>query len=577
VDFRILGPLEVFDDGRSLSVASGQRRAVLIDLLLHANQVVGDDRLIDDLWGERPPPTAHKIVQLHISTLRRTLGADRITRTAPGYMLRIGPGELDADRARAATAPAAPLGPAERVTVARAALAEWRGRPLIDVEYEAFARDEIERLEELRLSLLDGLYAAELELGHHIGAVPGLEALVAEQPLREHPRALLMLALYRSGRQTEALDRYRDGRTLLARELGLDPSRELQRLERQILEHDPTLAHASQDNERPRRSVGRRGALVAAAAGAAALAAGALLLLLARSPSPPRLAANTALEINPRGGRLLRSVRVGATPSSVAATKQTLWVANFGDSTVTRVDLGSGLTSTVGTPAAPTGLALGAGSTWVASRFSPSILRIDSATGRIAGTASLDQPADAIAFGAGAVWAVSEQAGTLMRIDGTTLRATVVKRGLSGPSAVAVARNAVWIVDSFSKKLLRYDARTGAMASFRLTLTPEQLTIGCGSLWLTNPADNEVTEIDERSLQPHLIAVGTNPISVSAGGHDAWVINDLSHSANEIDCHTAAIAHTVVFGANRVGAPKLSPTSVAVAPDGTAWITLQSF
>jgi DNA-binding SARP family transcriptional activator/streptogramin lyase len=574
VDFRILGPLEIAADGTLLPVAPGQRRAVLIDLLLHANEVVADERLIDDLWGAQPPPTAQKILQTHVSNLRRAIGPDRIVREAPGYKLYAGPGEIDADRARTAVEHAASATPGARVELLEAALSEWRGRPLIDVEYEAFARSEIDRLEELRLTTLEQLYAARLELGQHEQVIGDLEAFVSDHPLRERARGLLMLALYRSGRQSEALDRYRAGRARLADELGLEPGPELQRLERRILEHDPGLElPSSVGGARSRR--GRRNvALLIAASGLAAAVVGGLLLV--RGGSPVRAAANTVLAVN-AAGHFLRSVRVGTTPDAVAATKTVVWVGNFSDSTVTRVDLRSGQAATVGTPAAPTKVVLGGGSVWVASRFSPTIIRLDARDARIQATVNLEWPADGIAYGDGALWAVSEEAGTLIRVDPGDLRATVVRSGLSGPSAVAVADGQVWIAAAFSRRLVRYRPHTGAITSLPLTLTPEQAAVGCGAVWLTNPADNEVTKIDERSLRPRLIAVGEEPTAISVADDHAWVIDDISHSADEIDCTTARVVRTLVFGSNAARTPKLTPKDVSIAADGSAWIAIQSF
>jgi DNA-binding SARP family transcriptional activator/DNA-binding beta-propeller fold protein YncE len=568
MDFRILGPLEVSDDGRAVEVPPGQRRAVLIDLLLHANEVVSDDKLIDDLWGEHPPPTAQKILQLHISNLRKALGAERIATRLPGYVLQVRPGELDADRVREVADRAA--SPAEL----RAGLAEWRGRALIDVEFKAFARPEVERLEELRLTLLERLFAAELERGRHAEAIGELEALVAEHPLRERPRALLMLALYRSGRHAEALDRYRAGRAQLVGELGLEPSRELQRLEQQILEQDPELTAPAPMQAVTRR---RRGLAAAGAAlGAAALAAG-LVVLLTGGTAAARPAANSVVRVAWDGGRYTSAVHVGAAPRAIAATKDALFVANFGDSTVTCVDLRRHRASAVGLAAPPTALAVNGGAAWVASSFSSTLVRLDSATGAFDSSVVLRQPVDALAAGAGAVWAVNEEAGTLTRIEPVTLHTSVYRLRLHGPSGVVVAHGHVWIAESFTRRLLRLDPVSGRVAAFKLTLTPDVLGEGCGSLWLTNPSDNEVTQIDESSMRERLIAVGENPIAVAAARSTAWVANDISHTVDEIDCQRGAVLRALVLGANAPGQPKLTPSAVTTAPEGSAWVTVNAF
>ena len=261
MEFRILGPLEVFDDGRSVDVGAAKQRALLAFLLLNANRVVSSDRLIDALWGERAPGTAQKALQVYVSQLRKALGRDRILTRAPGYELRVEPGELDLERF------------AELVSNQEfaEALRLKRGVALADFAYEPFAQNEIARIEELALACLEQRLDADLAEGRHAALVAELEALVAEHPLRERLRAQLMLALYRSGRQADALDAYQAGRTLLLDELGLEPGAELRELQRQILAHDaalelperlssPEVEHAVAQPELPavRRREGRK-------------------------------------------------------------------------------------------------------------------------------------------------------------------------------------------------------------------------------------------------------------------------------------------------------------------------------
>jgi DNA-binding SARP family transcriptional activator/tetratricopeptide (TPR) repeat protein len=231
MEFRILGPLEVVVDGRSLDLGAAKQRALLAVLLLEGNRVVSTDRLIDALWGEHAPETASKALQVYVSQLRKLLGSDRIVTRTPGYQLRLEPEELDLDRFQA-------LAAAGRF---EDALALWRGRPLDEFAYEPFAQPEIARLEELRVASLEERIERDLDAGRHGTLVGELEALVLRHPLRERLRAQLMLALYRSGRQGEALDVYQAGRSLLAEQLGLEPGERLKRLQRAILAHDPSL------------------------------------------------------------------------------------------------------------------------------------------------------------------------------------------------------------------------------------------------------------------------------------------------------------------------------------------------
>jgi DNA-binding SARP family transcriptional activator len=242
IDFRLLGTLEAVEDGRPLPLGGPQQRAVLATLLLHANELVPAERLIDMVWGGRPPPTAATVVQVYISRLRKLLGRELLVSRAPGYLLRVSPDQIDIGRAERLIAVARETQePARRSALLRDALALWRGAALADFAYEELGREEAERLEELRLTTLEWTIEAELELGHHAELVAELEALLEEHPVRERLRSQLMLALYRAGRQADALSVYRDGRTKLVQELGLEPGPSLQRLERRILTHDPTL------------------------------------------------------------------------------------------------------------------------------------------------------------------------------------------------------------------------------------------------------------------------------------------------------------------------------------------------
>ena len=241
MEFRILGPLEVEDDGRSLKVAGAKQRGLLALLLLHANEAVPRERLIDELWGEDPPETAATAIQVHVSQLRKSLGRDAIVTQSRGYLLRVGEGELDLDRFETAVARARDEPPAEAADVLREALALWRGPPLAELD-APFARAERARLEEQRLAALEQRIDADLELGRQAQLVPELEGLVRGHPLRERLRGQLMLALYRCGRQADALAVYQTGRRLLDEELGLEPGEDLRRLERAILEQDESLS-----------------------------------------------------------------------------------------------------------------------------------------------------------------------------------------------------------------------------------------------------------------------------------------------------------------------------------------------
>jgi predicted ATPase/DNA-binding SARP family transcriptional activator/peroxiredoxin len=236
LEFRILGPLEVVANGRALDLGGQKQRMLLALLVLEANRCVSKERLIDALWEDTPTATAAKALQVHVSQLRKLLGKERLQTKAPGYSVRVKPEELDLhcferlrDEGRYAEA-----------------LAVWRGAALADFADQRFARPEVGRLEELRLCCLEDRVDEDLAAGRHSELVGELDALVREHPLRQRLRAQLMLALYRSGRDAEALEVYQRARRALVEEVGIEPSRDLQDLHRAILNQDPSLERAAQ-------------------------------------------------------------------------------------------------------------------------------------------------------------------------------------------------------------------------------------------------------------------------------------------------------------------------------------------
>lgn len=260
MDFRILGPLEVTGSEGTIVIPAQKQRTTLGVLLLHPKEVVSQGYLADELWGERKPPSAAKLVQTYIGKLRSALGTSVIETRPPGYLLHIEEDALDAARFRRLVGEARHLMEAGEAIQAAGLYSEalllWRGPALADVRFESIALNEVERLEEERLVALMGRIDCELLLGQGDELVPELQTLVKRHPLRERPRAQLMLALYRSGRQAEALELYAATRRMLRDELGLEPSPRLQELEREVLRHDPRLEPPA--GPRRRQEVSRR-------------------------------------------------------------------------------------------------------------------------------------------------------------------------------------------------------------------------------------------------------------------------------------------------------------------------------
>jgi DNA-binding SARP family transcriptional activator len=257
MDYRILGPLEAFDRERQLPLGGARQRAVLALLLLHGNETLTRDVIVDELWGESPPPTAAKVLQNCVSALRKELPPDSIRTVGGAYALGLEADELDRDRFERLLAEgraALERGEhSEAVDQLRRALGLWRGAPLADLSYERFAQDEIKRLDELHVGAMEDRIEAELALGHHDELVPELEGLVTRHPLRERLRAQLMLALYRAGRQAEALEAYHAARRTLLAELGIEPGRALRELEHAILEQDPAIEIATRQRQQVQR------------------------------------------------------------------------------------------------------------------------------------------------------------------------------------------------------------------------------------------------------------------------------------------------------------------------------------
>ena len=336
VRFAVLGPLEVQGPHGPIDVSPGKQRSILALLALDANQVISRDRLVDELWGDAPPPNAVKALQVHVAQLRRSLAGaigDEAARSllatrSPGYVIQLEADDLDLTRFEAA------LGEARRAldagdtaqAHARAteALALWRGPPLADLELERTLHEEVSRIEELRVSAQELAVEAALRLGRHDAALPELEALVKEHPLRERLRGQLMLCLYRSGRQAEALEAYQATRRALVEELGIEPGRQLRELQQAILRQEPRLelaAAVSPVGETRRGAFVGRGPELAELVGGLddALAGRGRLFLLAGEPGigKSRLAEELIAHARARGAQVLigRCWEAGGAPA----------------------------------------------------------------------------------------------------------------------------------------------------------------------------------------------------------------------------------------------------------------------
>ncbi|MBA2360258.1 MAG: winged helix-turn-helix domain-containing protein, partial [Actinobacteria bacterium] len=541
--------------------------------------VVPSERLIEELWGGRAPATAAKSVQVYVSQLRKTLG-DRLVTRSGGYMLELEPGALDLDRFQALAGEGRELlarGEARRAAeLLGAALALWRGPALVDFSYEPFAQTEIQRLEELRLTALEDRIEADLALGRHAQLVAELEALVLEHPLRERLRGQLMLALYRSGRQGEALEVYREARELLVSELGIEPGPGLQELHRAILNQDPALEPPSPSVLRAPRSPDRRRVLIAV--GGAMLLASALsafVVALTREGKTAGLASvqpNSVAVIDPDGSALVAQIPVGARPAAIAAAGGTVWVSNVDDSSVSRIDAKAmKVVRTIALARPATALAADRAGVW-ATGDSTQVYRIARQFDAVSRTVAVQrrgrlfnvEPVPGAALGAGSLWAAS---GTgVVRIAPRSGRSLATVETGDNPTALAYGAGAAWVTDAVNNTVTRID-RTGATQRIEVGSRPTAIAVGAGAVWVANALDDTVVRLDPftRTVEA-TIPVGRAPSGLAVTAGVLWVANSGDGTVSRIDPATNEVAKTVRVGGSAAG--------IASAA-GSIWVTIQ--
>ena len=597
LDFRILGTLEVRDGDQRLTLGSPRQRALLAILVLHRGEVLSSDRLIDQLWGARPPLTAAKIIQGYISQLRKILGDGTLVTRGGGYELAVDREQVDAERflalagaGREALAAENPAGATELLTES---LALWRGEPLADFAYERFAQDHTARLEEARLRAVEDRIDADLGLGRERDLVEELEQLCRRHPNRERLLGQLMLALYRSGRQADALEAYRRGQEQLRDELGLEPGPSLRSLERRILEQDPgldspargarstTARGSSAQVHGPSGRGGRariRGRLLIIGAGALLLAAAVVAAAteLAGGHGPTlRAVPNSVAAIDPRSNQVVATAQVGQSPGAIAYGDRSLWIANVQDESLTRLVPGSLQTQgIVRLSQQPTGLAVANGAVWVvmsnptqnfvtASRVNTQFNDVD----KTVHIGNVD-PATAPSIAArGDTVLVAPQSGDL-----TSLRATTGKtlKGVdpnASPTKVAVGAGGSWFTDSDAGDVVHID-RTGYETTLPVGDDPTGVAVGDGAVWVADTADDRIVRINPNTnAQAGQVRVGVAPSSVVFGDGSVWVANSGDGTVSRIDPRTDSVVATIPVGG--------SPQSVTFAR-GRVWVTVDA-
>jgi DNA-binding SARP family transcriptional activator len=506
----MLGSFDVVVNGRSVQLGGAKQRALLAILALHANEVVPADRLIEQIWPGDTPESAVNTLQGYVSRLRKVLdlnglngGQSIITFRAPGYVLTVPPEQIDArrfDRIVGEAEARAAIGDAAGAAASFAeALRLWRGAPLADFTYEEFAQPEIARLEELRLKVVEERIDADLACGRHAALVPELEALVADHPLRERLRGQLMLALYRSGRQGEALSVYRDARRVMQDELGLAPMRALSELERSILQQDPALDLPAA----PRllaRVRGRRRRLVAAVGGALAVTAALGAILLWPRGDTARtvpVANNSVAVVDPQTNRVLDDIVTGDYPGPLASDGRYVWVGNIGNDTIMAIDAKTRKAGFATAVQQPLDFAVTGSRLWIANGTS-------FASGRPSGGGTIQ---------CRGCWP-----GTTM-----TVKVGPPDRENSSPATVASDGRSLWAAAAASRTVYRINPESGRILDSIAGVDASAIAVADGAAWVTEPRRGDIVHIDASGRVVARIRVPGDPIRVAADATTVWV------------------------------------------------------
>ena len=551
MEFRILGPLQVLDEGRELPLGGAKQRALLALLLLDPNRVVSRDRLIDELWHTDPPATAPTALQVYVSQLRKALGRDLILTQPPGYVIRVSDGELDLHRFERLVATARTEEPAQAAQLLREGLALWRGAPLAE-QGDSFVPPERARLEEQRLAALEQRIEADLALGRHAEMVPELEGLVREQPLRERLRGQLMLALYRCGRQADALEVYRSGRRLLDEELGLKPADELQRLERAILNHDPSIeSRVVAGAERPSVAQRRRASP------------------RTKAPVPP----DSVAVIDQQRSRVVGHVRVGRRPVAVAIGHGSVWVANADDGTVSRIHPDRReVIRTIGIGAPAIDLAVATDAVWVANGSDGTVSRIDPSADAVVETIDLRgsselvwNPTYAVDADDDSVW-IAAGPHHVHRIDPTTNEPSAIIDVGQVPVGVVLGHEALWVVTT-AERALRIEPHTNTATTEVPIGYPVALTAGKQAVWVSDERGQVWRINPDTGTVTQTTPVGGGLMGLCATDGAVFAANNADGTVVQIDPQDGRVVDLIPVGH--------APTDVA-SWDGTVWVSIQS-
>jgi YVTN family beta-propeller protein len=575
----LLGPVEVTLDGRPLPLGATKQRAVLALLALQANTTVGVEKIVDGLWGDDPPATATKMVQLYISQLRRVLAGSgaEIETHGRGYALCVDAEAVDATRFEQLVACAADR--PDGADPARLALALWRGPALADVSAEPFAAAEVRRLDELRLRAAELAIDADMAAGREV--LGALERLIAEHPLRELLHAQRMLELYRTGRQAEALAAFMTARHALIEHAGVEPGAELRELHQRILRQDPDLArapaahHSARDpappppssprrHPRPRRR--RPRARTRALAAVAVLLGTAIYAAthLADDTSPDSIDAGAVGLIDAHHATVSEQYRVGTSAGAVVAGAGSVWVGAPREGTVARIRPETDRVNTIDLGHSPIGLAYGAGALWVAVSDTDEVVQVDPRTDRVVQRIRVGNGLRAVAIDDHAVWAATALDGDVVRIaldSGRVTRRTSVG---GQPAALTVSDGAAWVATEESGRAIHLDAAGTVVASIGVGHGPCAITAGLGAVWVANRQDGTISRIDPATdTVTATFAAGREPVALAVVDDGLWVA-DATGTILQLDPDDGSTTRVVKTAG--------SPAGLATA-GGSLWAT----
>jgi DNA-binding SARP family transcriptional activator len=578
VDFRILGPLEVVDERGPVEISGANARAVLAALLLDADRPVSSASLIETVWGAEPPDSAPAMLRNAVSQLRRQFG-EAIETTTLGYRLRLGTNTLDARRftdlvesGRAARR----SGDAEQAASALgSALDLWRGHPLDGVARNGEFDLRTNELEALRRAAEIDRIDADLELGGNESAiVTEAGRLVEEDPYNERLRAQLMTALYRVGRQADALDAYQDARRALAVDLGLEPGEGLRELERRILQHDPQLEAHAREATRPRP---RPWWLLGVAA---AVAVSAVAVVVVTGGSKPRVysvPSSSLAALDPHTGQLLSTSSLGGTPTSVSADAFGSWTATK-NRTVVRSSNDGRIVETSGVGFAPVDVAQYGRTVWLVSRGDlrrVTRLRAGELTTYVLGSRNEQAGGGGrelhVAADAGGAW-VGDGGSGIYRLDGDAARLVATEPdglGSQHGGDLVIGGGSVWVSDaSHDGVVTRLDPVTGGeLASISIDTGTEAngpATFGDGALWTIGRGERTVWRVGtEANAITQTIELGVGTVGLAFTDGTLWAANELDRTLQQIDPHQGRVVKKWHF----------TRTPVAVAASGKrVWI-----